>query len=83
MAVGSEHPVSRPHLHNADPDEDTGGEGVQCAYGDEGGPVVAVELVQDADTDAHADGGDEGEERCEDALLLHGETDLDAVGGGG
>lgn len=75
VAVATDHPVGSPHLDDADPDEDAGGEGIESANGDEGGPVVAVEILQDTDADGHADGGDEGEEGGEAELLLHGQAD--------
>lgn len=75
VAVRANHPVSSPHLDEANPDKDASGEGVEGTDGDDGRLVVAVKVLQNADTDGHADGGDEGEEGSESELLLHGEAD--------
>lgn len=75
VPVRADHPVSSPHLDEANPDKDTSGEGIEGTNGDDGRLVVAVKVLQNTDTDSHSDGGDEGEEGGESELLLHGEAD--------
>lgn len=72
--VRAHHPVTRPHLDNADPDEDAGGEGVERANGDDGRGIVAVERLEDADANGHAERRDKRKERGEPHLLTHGKA---------
>ena len=83
MSVGTGHPVTSPHLDDTDPDEDTGGDSIQGTDGKEGGPVVAVEGVQNADADSHTDGGDEGKDGSQTELLLHRERQRSIIRGAG
>lgn len=77
---GRVHPVLRPHLDDADPDENTTRDGVEDRNGEDGVGIVAVELVDDTDADGHAEGRDESESAGQDALLSEGEVrGLDAL----
>lgn len=63
----------RPHLDNTNPHKDTRRQSVKRANGNDGGRVVAVEVLQNANSDGHTDGRDEGKRRGQHDLLAHGE----------
>ena len=69
-------PVLCEHLDEADPDEDAGAEGVERANGGDGGRVVAVEAVEHADADGHAERGDERVWQGEEEFAGEGEGAL-------
>ncbi|CAI4214261.1 unnamed protein product [Parascedosporium putredinis] len=65
----AEHPVPRPHLHDADPHQDPRRERVQGANGPDGRRVVSVEPVERADANRHAQRRHESEPAREEELL--------------
>jgi len=78
----------RPHLDNTYPHEDTRRQRIESANGNDGGRVVAVEVLQHTNSDAHAEGRDEGKRRSQHHLSTHGECrdgprGLDSSGDGG
>lgn len=81
------HPVLGPHLYDTDPDKNTSGHRVESADGNDGAAVIAVEMLQHANANGHADGGDERKGGGDDELLDQGESQslerVEAVGGGG
>jgi hypothetical protein len=66
------HPVSRQHLDDANPCQNSSGERIKRADSDDGARVVAIELVKYTDTDGHADGCDDREETGHQTLLQCG-----------
>lgn len=67
--AASKDPVPRPHFDEADPEQDAGRQCVERADGDEGGGVLAVEVLEDADADGHADGRRDAEDGRHEQLL--------------
>ena len=59
-----------PHLDDANPHEDASRNSVEGADGDDSRRIVAVELLENTNADAHANRSDEGETGSQEELLL-------------
>lgn len=48
-------PLHKPHLSNADPEQNTSAEGIERTNGDDRRRVISVEAGENTDADCHAD----------------------------
>ncbi len=78
------HPVARQHIDDTDPEQDARAERVERADGDNRRRIVAVELVEHAEADGHADGRDERKGKPHEQLgPERGDVGGGQLGGGG
>jgi len=68
-------PIPRQHLHNTHPRQDTRRQRIKRSNRNDSTRIIPIELLKYADTNGHADWGDEHENTTHDALLQRRDCD--------